>query len=535
MITCASVVSCDTSDVSDTSTTQPGETIVETPTTAETKGEETDVAEHITTSPAEETTTESTGGETTEGAAVETTEETKAETTEETKAETTEETKAETTEETKAETTEETKAETTEETKAETTEETKAETTEETKAETTEETKAETTEETKTETTEETKAETTEETKAETTEETKTETTEGSKEEITEETVTTVEKSEWENLFSADNVALFFEGGMINQCYRYDGANLYIHMEYMGDSEVMFIEHPVETGEYWITGEEYFEGNWVRYLDNKNGAVMFAIRADYFNSLADDYDAFTYDSDTKTYIADTLTINNSGFEYTVTDVSVQIENGKLIEVRYVWGSYTILIKEVGAVEFEMPTVDCEVTEEEWNAIWTGDDFINVEVRLIGEYGSIVNRAVEEMNVSSFMYFTENAISIDYGAYIVKSQGVWYELIKGEGEYECVERTEQYVEEHYMINGTIGAELSGKYASFTYDAENECYVGELYGQECRIYFANGKVAFIESISAESVKTAYMFCYYGTVTERELGLPEVTLPDGTVIGQ
>ena len=346
----------------------------------------------------------------------------------------------------------------------------------------------------------------------------------------------TVEKTQWEKLFSTDSFALYFDSGMVNQRFRFDGDNLYLYIEYSGEVEEVFIEYLIEENEYWITEEVYFEGNWVKGLDNFGSrGKNFAFRDDFFYSLADHYDDFTYDDESKTYAADAITISSSGFENTATDVIVQFENGKLTQVSYAWGGITFLINEVGAVEVEIPTADCSVTEEEWESIWSGNDFENVEIRHIAEYGDIVNRYVYGMSVIKSMYFTENAISLNNGSYVVKSNGVWYEIVKAEGEYECVEVTEQYVEENYTVTGTIGAELAGKYSSFTYNAENEYYVGELDGQECRIYFANGKVAFVELISAEGEKTAYMFCYYGRITEGNLDLPYVTLPDGTVIGQ
>ena len=346
----------------------------------------------------------------------------------------------------------------------------------------------------------------------------------------------TVEKTQWEKLFSTDSFALYFDSGMVNQRFRFDGDNLYLYIEYSGEVEEVFIEYLIEENEYWITEEVYFEGNWVKGLDNFGSrGKNFAFRDDFFYSLADHYDDFTYDDESKTYAADAITISSSGFENTATDVIVQFENGKLTQVSYAWGGITFLINEVGAVEVEIPTADCSVTEEEWESIWSGNDFENVQIRHIAEYGDIVNRYVYGMRDITSVYFTENAISLNNGSYVVKSNGVWYEIVKAEGEYECVEVTEQYVEENYTVTGTIGAELAGKYSSFTYNAENEYYVGELDGQECRIYFANGKVAFVELISAEGEKTAYMFCYYGRITEGNLDLPYLTLPDGTVIGQ
>ena len=346
---------------------------------------------------------------------------------------------------------------------------------------------------------------------------------------------TTVSESEWEELFSAVNVRIEYGSDSLYQCYEYDGDLIRIYMEMSrGDSTERYetiVEYISETGECWMHEEAFFEGNWIKELVTiATFESAIESREVYFNSLADDYDVFRYDDETKTYIADTVKLNYRGQEMPLSNVRVKIEDGKISEILLDFNGGTIVMSNIGAVKVEIPTVDCTVTEERWEEIWQGDEFINVDVHKLDAYEKIEYGIYSgEARVVMSLLYSENAIAVDYATMLVKKDGVWYELQKGEYGYTGTARDEEYVYQYYSIAGSFGSVFAGAYSSFEYDAENECYVGEVDGAEYSLYFRSGKLAFIETEDEDAVdgKSAYMFRYYGEVRDEEFDIPEFTV--------
>ena len=195
-------------------------------------------------------------------------------------------------------------------------------------------------------------------------------------------------------------------------------------------------------------------------------------------------------------------------------------------------------------ESSAETVNYEITQSEWNALFSGDTFKNVTASTAAQ--TYANDVLPENSTTyGTVKLAANSLHIknQYAdAYVTAKDGVWY-LVSNEGTAWYGAATEEpyynVASNHifdYMFETEGFYANMGQYTDFTYDANNKCYSRDLgvisntYHMTVKTYFENGALVKIEYIS-EWTADSYEFKSVRSATFSDYGTTAVTVPAWT----
>lgn len=290
----------------------------------------------------------------------------------------------------------------------------------------------------------------------------------------------TVEESEWEEIFSGDDLTATVDGDGVHQVIKYDGDKIHEFIEYSAGERNTYFEFLTEdnTEICYMYREGTLEGELQRFVDNDGiGNDMHDLLGRFFHPFAGLFASFEYDAETQSYFAASVTALLDASEREFTDVRVKLVNGALVEMTFASNGLLYSISDVGKTTVTLPEV-YTVEESEWAEIFSSDNLIldhdngygtKTTTKYDGNefYQSADYSAGESLaHISYIEIVTENGVEVCYSYSEESFAGDW------------VKR------ESYFVGDDLRRALmsyfhpfASMFESFEYDAETQSYVAE----------------------------------------------------------